>query len=438
MKLLPTRRLAWLSAAVTLLLWPSLAQPEWAWWGLVGDLLLLAWAVLDAVRLAPPTLLTARRELPANLAVGETATARLVVHNRSRQTVELTLREAPPAELGALTDPPPLRLAPDASGSVTWQLRPTVRGSHPLTVLTLRYASPSGLWERQEVRRCEQPVRVYPHPRAWRGGDLLRQASRRLESGLRTARLRGAGTEFESLREYQADDEYRRIDWRATARRGRLVTRQYEVERSQTVQLCLDVGRLMTCRLDQRTRLDHAIDAALLLAGIATQLHDRVGLLVFAAQPLTYLPPGRGRPQVRRILEALYDLPGELVEPDYAAALRLLGLRQRKRSLVVLLTDWIDPAASAGLLQAAASLRPAHLPLLASFRDPTVSALHTAAPLNAPAVYERALAHQTLQARDAAVSALRAAGLRVVDAPPERAGAAMVQAYLDLKAQLLL
>ncbi len=436
--LVTTPRLAWLVACGAPLLAAGLAQPSLLVLPLVWNLALVVACLADALATAPAGRLSVERCCPASFSERSPATVALRVRNGSAQRLRVEVRDDVPGHLGQVADPPAVTVAPGATGETAYPVTPPRRGRARLGGVTLRWRSPLGLFDRQAHYPLEREIRVYPNLRALQRGDLRQQAGRRLEAGLRTARLRGAGTEFESLREYQPDDEYRRIHWGATARRGRLVTRQVEVERSQTVILGLDVGRLMTCRLDDRTRLDHALDAALLLASIAVQLHDQVGLLVFAEEPLTWLPPGRGRAQVSRLLDAVFDLEGRLVEPDYGAALRLLRLRQRKRSLVVLFTDLVDSVASESLLTWASALRPAHLPIVVSFTDPTTLALARQWPAEAADVYERALASQVLSDRALALDRLRAHGLGVVDAPPAQAAGELVDRYLDAKLRLLL
>lgn len=404
----------------------------------LSNLLILAVALADAWSTVRPTQVTVRRTVPRTLALGRPAAVTFELEQAGDRPLRLRLRDTVDPELGEVEHPPPVTLPPERPMTVTYPLKPSRRGRFTVGGTTLRWRSRFGLFERQVRLADEVEVKVYPDLRALQRYELLRQAGRSLEAGIRAARLRGAGTEFESLREYQPDDEYRCIHWGATARRGKLVSRQYEVERSQTVMLCLDVGRLMTTRLDDRTRLDHAIATALTLAGIATQMQDKVGLLVFAEEPLIYLPPDRGQPQIHRILEATFDLEGRLIEPDYGAAFRLLGLRQRKRSLIVLFTDLIDAEASAALLTYTAALRPAHLPIFVSFRDPAVQRVATQPPTDVDAVYQRALAEDLLTTRNAALRHLRANGIRLVDAAPEQAAVNLVNQYIDAKVKLLI
>ncbi len=438
MILVPTSRLAAVVAAGAVALVPGATRAELLPLGLVYNLLVIALCLADLWSLPAPAALRLERRLPRGIGLGSAHVVRLVVNNRSARAVDLVLRDTVPRELGEVADPPPLRVAAGATARAEYLLRPPRRGRFVLGGVTLRWTGLLGLLQRQAHYPLRDEVCVYPDLRAIQRYDMLERAGRLLATGIRAARMRGAGTEFESLREYRSDDDSRRIDWSATARRGRMTSRQYEVERSQTVLLCVDVGRLMTARLDDQTRLDHAISAALLLANVALRQQDRVGLLVFGEEPLSYLPPRPGRAQLAALLEALFDQQGRLAEPDYGAALRFVGLRQRKRSLVTVFSDLVDTEASRRLLGAVTGLRPAHLPLFVSVRDPALDALAAQPSRDSTAVYERALAAERLSERAQALRLLRAGGVRVVDAPPAAVPAELVNRYVEAKVQLLL
>ena len=193
-----------------------------------------------------------------------------------------------------------------------------------------------------------------------------------LEVGLRSAQGRGGGTEFESLREYSTDDEFRRLDWSATARAGKPIVRTYRAERNQTVVVLLDNGRLMAGRVDDVPRVEHAMDAALMLATVATRLGDRYGLVVFDAAVRTVLAPSKSRCQVGRVTEALFDLEPELVETDYRTAFAETIVRFRRRALLVLMTELNEQAAEEYLVPALPLISRSHVIVVGAVRDPEV------------------------------------------------------------------
>ncbi len=243
----------------------------------------------------------------------------------------------------------------------------------------------------------------------------------------------GEGRLFEGLREWVPGDDTRIIDWKATARRGKPIARQYEDERRQQVLLAIDAGRLLTAEVDGVARLEAVVTAALHLAYAAVEHDDNVGLLVFADTVQRYVAPARGRRALRAVLEGLAAAEGRLVESDYPAAFRHLAARSRKRALTVLFTDVIDRTASDALVAHAATLRPRHLPLAVTLRDPALEAMASARPATPGQAFERAAAEELLTAREAALAEMRGRGVMVLDVPPASASAAVVERYHQLK-----
>jgi uncharacterized protein (DUF58 family) len=266
---------------------------------------------------------------------------------------------------------------------------------------------------------------------------MLRQ-NRLQELGLRSARQPGQGTEFERLREYLPDDEYRRINWKATARRHRPITAEYQTERSQNIVAVLDTGRMMQSPVAEIAKLDYAVNAVLLLAYVATGLGDKVGLLTFADEVGQYIRPLAGRGQFYRLLELLYRVEAEPVEPDYRLALSFLALQQRRRALVVIFTDLSGGASLQALLAHLALLARQSLPLVVTISDPDVHAAARQVPTGSIAVYERAAATTVLQERRVALESLQRQGVLTLDVPANQLSLAVINRYLALKQRLRL
>ncbi|HLQ60703.1 MAG TPA: DUF58 domain-containing protein, partial [Candidatus Acidoferrales bacterium] len=265
----------------------------------------------------------------------------------------------------------------------------------------------------------------------------LRRGLRAL-AGLRRARPPGASTAFAGLRDYVPGDDLRRISWSATARRDRPVTIEVEAERGQQVLLALDCGRLMTAPAGELTKLDHAVNAALLLAWVAQTQGDRVGLLTFSDRVRSFRAPERGAGQVGRLNQLLYDVDAEYVEPDYAAAFLFLAYRLRRRSLVVVLTDVLDPGASRELVAHALRLSGRHLVLVVAVSDPEVVAARET-PLDRPErAYEWAAAEELLAARRQSFDLLQRGGVLGLDVPAGQLSPYLVERYLELKERALL
>jgi len=331
-----------------------------------------------------------------------------------------------------------LELPPSKPLLETVLFAPVRRGKASGGRLHLRVLGPWGLAWRQGKRNLPWAVVVYPSLLSAALRALPAQAQRRREAGFRNIRRIGEGRVFESLKEWVPGEEPRTIDWKATARRGKPMARQYEDERRQHVMIVLDAGRLLTAESDGRARLESAIDAVLHLAHSAVGHDDNVGLLIFADEVLHYVPPARGRRALRSVLDALAGVEGRLVESNYPAAFAYLAARNRKRALTVLFTDVIDRTASDAVLSQVGSLRPRHLPLAVTLRDPALERLGNARPDDVDGAYQRAAAEELLQAREEALAELRSSGVLVVDVLPDGAARAVVQQYERLKRRALI
>ncbi len=283
-----------------------------------------------------------------------------------------------------------------------------------------------------------QHVKVYPNLHEARKYELQAQRNRLLQAGLRRVRMRGQGREFESLRDYVTGDELRHVAWATTARRGRLTTKQYQVERNQSIVVMLDAGRLMTSRIDKLAKLDHAINAALAIGYVATSGGDNLGLLVFNRQVTTYLPPQRGHAQMGALLEALYNVKAQMIEPSYARAFQYLAKHCKRRSLVIILTDLVDREASAELLTYTETLLPRHLPLIVTIGDNDLRALVAQTPHTAKDVYQQSVAEELLQQREEALARITELGGLALDVPAGSLSLQLVNKYLEVKERGLL
>jgi uncharacterized protein (DUF58 family) len=436
---LPSRR--WLVAGAALALIAPVASwhPAAGLWLLALDVCWLVLFVLDAVRTPSPRELQVTRDAPLAFAVGRTSSVRYHWRTRVPRAVTLEVRESLPDPLGGGDTPTRRVIVPPGEGlDEILELRPLRRGVGSGGELAVRILGPFGLAWRQGSLRRPWTATVYPGIASASLRALPLREARRREAGLRAVRRPGEGRLFEGLREWVPGDETRIIDWKATARRGKLIARQYEDERRQQVLIAVDAGRLLTAEVAGVARLESVVTAALHLAGAAVEHDDNVGLLVFADTIQRYVAPGRGRRALRAVLEGLAAAEGRLVESDYPAAFRYLAAHNRKRALTVLFTDVIDRTASDALVAHAATLRPRHLPLAVTLRDPSLEALAAGRPAGQAAAFERAAAEELLGAREAALAEIRARGVMVLDVPPGAASAAVVERYHQLKRRGLL
>ncbi|MDB4981945.1 MAG: hypothetical protein JWM82_2697 [Myxococcales bacterium] len=441
MPLVPTRRLvllalAPLALAIAVVLDHAFAAPTVA-----ADVALVLLAALDAW-LARGRAVTVERETQAVWSVGRPNAVRLHVRTTARRRLEVVLTDDLPADTTATQLPAHVTLAARGGATVTYHASPARRGLAELGDHSVRYPSPLGLWQRQLRIAARTGAKVYPDVTAVREWELLARQSRE-NLLVRAVRLRGGENEFERLREYGRDDQFRDIDWKATARRGRLIVREYQQERNQTVVCLLDCGRLMTAESQGMQQLDHALNAVLMLSHVAARAGDQLGLLAFDAKVRQYLAPAGGRRAAQRVARATYDLHPSLVETDFEAAFAHLGTRLRKRALVLLFTQVIDDQSARALLRQVRSLPARHLAVCVIFRDPDLDrlaeppgGLGTAA-LDVD-VYVGSAAAETIAWRERLVRDLKAGGSLVLHVPPKQATPAVIERYLQIKAQHLL
>jgi uncharacterized protein (DUF58 family) len=433
---LPTRR----AALVVALLSPVwlLSGSEWGMLAAAAiSLLFLVVLVADAALLPDRGALDVERRLPATIGVGDRVSGAYVVRSSWARPVELRLFDAMPrgvrreGEQGER-----LRLAPDAEADLLVEVTGLARGRHELGPAALRVRGPLGLVQRTHRIALRDSVVVAPSITGVRRYRLLALQHRLRDAGIRTIRRRGEGTTFANLREYATGDDPRHIDWKATARRRKLITREFTVEQGQTVMIAVDAGRLMTQLSGPFSRFEYALSAALVLADVAVHSGDQVGLLLFDDELRAFVPPARGRGALEQVRRALIPAVPTMVEPDYAAAFRTLAARHRKRSLVVVFTDVIDTRASQALIAHTMRSAARHLPLVVALRNDRLA--DAASPLgraSSLALYESAAAEEMLSAREEALQRMRQAGVSVVDVSPHRMTAAVVNRYLEIKSR---
>lgn len=379
----------------------------------------------------------ARRVVPAVLSVGRANAVTLQLRSSLRRTAALEVVDDGAEAVEAQGMPAKLSLAPGARAVWKYHLFPRRRGAHVLGDLWVRVRTPLGLWQRQVRVPAEQTVRVYPDLEAVRIYEkLVREA--RDERFTRAARRRGGESEFERLREYTRDDDVRRIDWKATARRGSVIAREYQLERNQNIVFLLDLGRLMTAESGGLSHLDHALNATLMLSHVSVRAGDQVGLAAFDTSLRTWVAPEGGAQALKKLVRATYDLFPSLVEPDYRSVFATLKLRVRKRSLLVLFTQVLDVAAQKQLVPLIRSLSPTHLPLCVVFRDESVEALLSPDKTEALDLYTRGPAAVEILWRERLVEEMRAAGALVLHVHPRELTQQLIARYLDVKARQLL
>jgi len=429
---IPTIRFAALLAAALPALLVVSSWPAVGIGVLVFDLVAAAFAFAEG-RAVARRLPTVTRTHDVRMVVGVPNDVTIQLHNPGPDPIRVTVRDDLPAGWSAQPPEATVDLPPYARREVTYRTTPDRRGAVRFGDLHLRVQGGARLASVQATARAAESAKVYPNLTLPRRFDLAARLGSLVHLGFRAIRRDGSGGEFEKLREYVPGDDFKDIDWKATAKRQRPVTRVFQQERSQPVLLCVDAGRMMAARLGGATKLDHAIDAALLTAYAALRNGDRVGLAVFAGDVTTFLPPRAGAEQYRRILDAIYDVQAELTFVDFRRLVEVLRARLPRRTLVVILTDLLDEAHAMPLADHAALLSARHLPICVTMRDGVVEAMAARTPATAEDAFDRVAATDLLAEQSAVRTHLRKHGVGLVESAPGDLAVATVNRYLELK-----
>jgi uncharacterized protein (DUF58 family) len=443
---LPRGRLAWaltpralyLLIAGCLFLIPAFFHAHYARGMLMWDLCVLVIAAIDGARLPAPRSIDAEREWLSAPSLGREVELELAVTQRGRSLIYCTVLDDLPAPF--LDEPASYSVDayPEARSAMRYRFTPAQRGDHATGKLYLRYRSTIGLMERWAMADLTQTVRIYPTLRTPEENRLYLVRHHRIELQMRLRRQRGMGRDFESLRDYLEGDEIRDICWTASARRGTLVTRLYEMEKSQAVWLVLDAGRLQGARVGRYTKLDQATTAALALAQIALMSGDRVGLLAYGRDTQQLVLPGRGAAHLRLLLDALAQVRAEPLEADHLRATVTLMHRQSRRSLILWMTDFAETAMQPEVLDAAAQLVRRHLLLFIAISQLDVQRQAAATPETVDAMFETAAAQELLDRRERLLRRMQERGAMTLETQPELLAGAVLNRYLEVKEQGIL
>lgn len=404
------------------------------------DWLLLIVAAVDflSVYLATNRGIDASREIAHSCSLGVPIESDLTIENLTRLTLIGDVRDDLPDGFESYPDKHSLRLPPKGRVSFRRKLTPGRRGAFELEHVTLRFFSPLRLWQRYVQLALPSQLNVYPDMKQLSDYALLARTNRLSLIGVRRTRRIGQDSDFERLRDYSRDDNFRHIDWRSTARRNKLTVRQFQSDQSQRVIFLLDCGRMMTNTRDGYTLLDHALNSALMMAYVALHQGDAVGMLCFSDSVHAYIPPRGGRSQMNRLIHAGFDQFPRMVESRYDQAFLYLRNHCKRRSLVVLATNVIDEVNAAAVTDYLGNINGQHLPMGVILRDRTLFEAADHPDGGEMNMYRAAAAADILVWRDQVLKDLEHRGVLLVDTFPDELTAPLVNQYLEIKAKHLL
>jgi len=435
----PTGRmtlLAVLPFAMTLVI-PWL--PVWWWYVvvLVDSAILLA-ALVDAGTLPNLNQIHVSRSMPRVASLDKPHPVEVSIDNRGSRQLQMRLSDDASDHLTLEPAVHSVTLLPGKRIMVQHTITSHRRGAFKLEHLYCQVASRLGLWRRQHVFDSKSDLHVYPDIKQISEYALLARTNRLSQIGVRRTRRAGQENEFERLRDYQQDDNYKHIDWRSTARRQKTTVRQFQTDQSQRVIFLLDCGRMMTNEYEGLSLLDYALNSVLMLSYVALDQGDSVGMICFSDHIHRYVPPAGGKRQMNRILHAGFDQFPRMVQSRFDQAFLYLSTHCRRRSLVVLITNVIDQVNSQQIDNYMGNLIGAHLPLIVLLRDHSAfQAADNPAP-DPTVLYRSAAAGQLLTWRNQVIRRMHAAGSLTLDVFPEEMTSPLVNQYLEVKARHLL
>ncbi len=428
----PQRRLALLVAASSVA-WLAPA-PFGVYLGLAVLACMVMALAIDMLLLPPRASVTITREFPAQVGIGDDASGSYTVANRTARAIVVELHDRFPDLLRGGVGAHTMHLAAHTQQELSISATGRTRGAASLGAVGAKISTRLGLMGVTYAYDLPADVRVIPSMSGVRRFRLMAMQQRLGTLGVRAMRRKGGGQAFAGLREYVRGDDPRHIDWKATSKRAKLITREFTVERSQTVITLIDAGRSMTQLSGSLSRFEQALSSALILTDIASNGGDRVGTLVFDDEIRAHVPAHASRGALTQIRNAFVPVTATTREPDYASAFRFLATHQRKRALVVFFTDVIDIRASQALLAHVTRSAARHLVLVVALRnDHLFDAAALPAEPNAARLFEAAAAEEVIQARDAVLHRMRRAGVIVLDVSPRVMTAGVVNQYLELK-----
>ncbi len=432
--MLPSIRLIILVLVAAAMFLASVVAPPCAAIAVVYLVILAVYAGVDVLLLPKRNQIVVERTVPTRISINNPTLVKLTIRNTSQRKLQVRLAEQLPKDMEVSQGEWSFTLAPGATVEQAYRLTVRRRGEHSLNPLDVRLLPARGLFHRQFQAGPQAELEVYPSLVDLRRHRLLVRRGLTQEAGLMRLRQMGRGSDFESLRQYRRGDPMNHIDWKATARRNSLIVRNYQPERQQSVLVAIDAGRATAGEFDGVSRLDYLVNAALMLGYVTLSQGDWFSLVAFSDEIESYLPPVRRVQNIDRVANALYSLKPKLVESDYGAACRFLDLKNRKRSLICLMTDVISRYANDEVLAYMGRFARHHLPLAVTLVDPAVAAVVDEPLAECGDVFSKAAAVDVMAARREALMTMRRYGVSVLDVAPEDLSPELINRYLKIKA----
>lgn len=432
----PTKRVAQLVAATGVLwLLPGMLGVAF---GAIGLVVIAGLSVFDYLRIPRSSSIDVTRTIPDPIGLGDRIELQYTLVSNWRWTVWVRISDEVPAGIATSIPVDTIELGAGVERTVSIEAEGEARGRYAFGDVALRVNTSLGLLNRIIRVPLRNEVTVVPSFSNVRRFRLLAMQNRLSDAGVRALKQRGEGTAFAGMRDYVPGDDPRLLDWKSTARHSRLIVREQSIERSQTVISLIDCGRAMTQTAGRFTRFEHVLSAVLVLSDVASTSGDRVGLVGFDDVVRAFVPPQQGAAALRNVRSALSALDATLTEPDYAAAFRLLAMRQRRRALVLFFTDVIDARTARSFVAYAGRAAQRHSVVIVALQNDALIEAARPGTDGSLALFKSAAAEELIREREEALARMRRVGVTVLDVSPSRMAASVVNRYLEVKSRGLL
>ncbi|MCU0707384.1 MAG: DUF58 domain-containing protein [Pirellula sp.] len=402
------------------------------------DLLAISFLILDLLTLTGPSGIRVERRMLRSASLGGYHDSQLILENRSDRTHRLEVREDLPEGFQCEPESHHIQLGPRKRIELDQRLRPNRRGVFRFHVVYFQLFSRLGFWRRLIQRPCDSELLVYPNMQQLDEYALLARTNRLSLIGVRRTRKLGQDNNFERLRDYTQDDNYKHIDWRATARRNKLTVKQFQQDQSQRLVFLLDCGRMMTNEYRGLSLLDYALNSILMLSYVALHQGDSVGMMCFSDRVEKFVPLRGGSDQMNRILHGLFDRFPSMKQSNFDDAFLYFSKRCRRRTMVVLITSVIDDVTASQVTGYLSTLTSRHLPVLVLLRDHRIFDAADNPAMDQDALFRSAAAAQILTWRNDVLRKIQDMGVLTIDSFPDQLTAPLVNRYLEVKAKHLL
>lgn len=402
------------------------------------NLLLLVLLIVDHIITPKKSSIEIVREYEEKLSLGVENEIILRLDNHSKYVIKAQLTDEVPVDFEISHKELNVKVRQKSKSWGYYRVIPQKRGEFAFGTVYLRYNGILGLIQRTYKYDLHQSCKVYPNMKDLRKYSVTSLKKSEQLAGLKRSKGFDMGTDFESLREYSHGDDYKKINWTASARVNKIIVNQYQQEKNQTIFILIDSGRVMNSEIKNIKKLDYAINSAFVLSEIAMKKEDNIGLLVFDKEVNRYVKPGKGLGHFRLIGESMYNVKDNMVTTDYQKALSYLNQKHSRRSLLCIFTELFNQEEALQMISAIKTIARKHIPLVISIKDPGLNALAEGPIKRTEDLFTRAAAISVLEERERVKKTFEKAGIYALDVEPDKLSLQVINKYLDMKSKLLI